>query len=125
MSTPPTAQTATIDVATGVRLAYRDVGTGEPILLIMSAAGSLGIWARADGNQNALLTPRLQCEVVASAIAGAEIVRFDGPGCIMSRQSTGGRMPPRATDGVRCREWHQPRSAPQHPVRDCRRCRWP
>jgi pimeloyl-ACP methyl ester carboxylesterase len=34
-----------IDVGTGVRLHYRRVGSGEPLLLAMGTAGALGLWA--------------------------------------------------------------------------------
>lgn len=36
--------TGNVVVSTGPRLAYRDVGEGEPVLLIMGVAGSLGLW---------------------------------------------------------------------------------
>ncbi len=38
------ASTGSVVVSTGPRLAYRDVGEGEPVLLIMGVAGSLGLW---------------------------------------------------------------------------------
>jgi pimeloyl-ACP methyl ester carboxylesterase len=37
--------TDVIPVTTGVRLAYRRVGTGEPLLLISATSCSLGLWA--------------------------------------------------------------------------------
>jgi pimeloyl-ACP methyl ester carboxylesterase len=39
------AITEIVPVATGVRLTYRRVGTGEPLLLIIGTACSLGLWA--------------------------------------------------------------------------------
>jgi pimeloyl-ACP methyl ester carboxylesterase len=39
---------AVIDVGTGVRLHYRRVGSGDPLLLVMGAAGSAGLWAAAE-----------------------------------------------------------------------------
>ncbi|WP_317930725.1 alpha/beta hydrolase [Halioxenophilus sp. WMMB6] len=37
--------TGSVVASTGPRLAYRDVGEGEPLLLIMGVAGSLGLWS--------------------------------------------------------------------------------
>jgi len=39
---------ALIEVGTGVTLHYRRVGTGEPLLLAMGAAGSAGMWAQVE-----------------------------------------------------------------------------
>ncbi|PSK97881.1 pimeloyl-ACP methyl ester carboxylesterase [Haloactinopolyspora alba] len=44
MTSTQSTTTQTVDVSTGVRLEYSDVGVGEPVLLIMGAAGSLGVW---------------------------------------------------------------------------------
>ncbi len=42
---PAELATETIEVATGIRMNYRRVGEGEPLLLIMATSGSLGMWA--------------------------------------------------------------------------------
>src|SRR5712691_8822450 len=34
-----------VDIGTGVRLHYRRVGSGQPLLLAMGTSGSLGMWA--------------------------------------------------------------------------------
>src|SRR5213076_2629846 len=38
-----------IDVSTGVRLNFKESGSGEPLLLIMGTSGSLGIWGPVEG----------------------------------------------------------------------------
>lgn len=44
MTTDSTAVVATAEISDGAQLSYRDVGRGEPILMIVGTAGSLGLW---------------------------------------------------------------------------------
>jgi pimeloyl-ACP methyl ester carboxylesterase len=39
------AETQVVEVATGIRMNYRRVGRGDPLMLIMGTSGSLGLWA--------------------------------------------------------------------------------
>jgi pimeloyl-ACP methyl ester carboxylesterase len=45
MDASVTAETEAVEVATGIRMSYRRVGRGDPLLLIMGTSGSLGLWA--------------------------------------------------------------------------------
>lgn len=67
------AQTQLVEVATGIRMNYRRVGSGEPLLLIMGTSGSLGLWAP-----------------VEPGLAGAhEVVSFDNRGLGGSERGDG------------------------------------
>ncbi|MGI8440422.1 MAG: alpha/beta fold hydrolase [Thermoleophilaceae bacterium] len=41
-SAPP--ETQLVEVATGIRMNYRRVGSGDPLLMVMGTSGSLGLW---------------------------------------------------------------------------------
>jgi pimeloyl-ACP methyl ester carboxylesterase len=62
-----------IDVGTGVRLHYRRVGSGEPLLLAMGTAGALGLWA----------------PVEAALAARYDVVSFDYRGLGASERGDG------------------------------------
>ena len=67
------AETQLIEVATGIRMNYRRVGEGDPVLLIMGTSGSLGLWAATE--------PALA--------QGHEVISFDNRGLGRSERGEG------------------------------------
>ena len=44
MNASAPAETQIVEVATGIEMTYRRVGSGDPLLMIMGTSGSLGLW---------------------------------------------------------------------------------
>ena len=75
---------ALVDIDTGVRLHYRRVGSGEPLLLAMGTAGSLRMWA----------------PVEAALAARHDVVSFDYRGLGESERGDGAMTAASLADDV-------------------------
>ena len=71
VSTP--AQAELIEVATGIRMNYRRVGRGEPLLLITGTSGSLGLWS----------------PIEPGLVAAHDVISFDNRGLGATERGTG------------------------------------
>jgi len=67
------AETQLVEVATGIRMNYRRVGHGDPLLMIMGTSGSLGLWG----------------QVEPGLVEAHEVISFDNRGLGKARAGLG------------------------------------